>query len=55
MFFFDCKLHDLKNCSPSEIHWNTDDDDDDDDEYNNFYGAITQHMPLQGGLNKKNS
>jgi len=23
------------------------DDDDDDDEYDSFYGAITQHMPLQ--------
>ena len=30
-----------------------DDDDDDDDEYDNFYGAITQHMPLQGRLDKK--
>jgi len=28
-------------------------DDDDDDEYDNFYGAITQHMPLQGRLDKK--
>jgi len=27
--------------------------DDDDDEYNNFYGAITQHMSLQGRLDKK--
>ena len=26
---------------------------DDDDEYDNFYGAITQHMPLQGHLHKK--
>ena len=24
----------------------------DDDEYDNFYGAITQHMPLQGCLDK---
>jgi len=23
-----------------------------DDEYDNFYGAITQHMPLQGCLDK---
>jgi len=30
-----------------------DDDDDDDDEYDNFYSAITQHMPLQGRLLKK--
>ena len=33
-----------------------DDDDDDydyDDEYDNFYGAITLHMPLQGRLDKK--
>jgi len=30
-----------------------DDDDDDDDEYDNFYGAIIQHiMPLQGRLDK---
>ena len=28
-------------------------DDDDDDQYDNFYGAITQHMPLQGRLDKK--
>ena len=28
-------------------------DDDDDDEYDNFYGAITQHMPLQERLDKK--
>jgi len=28
-------------------------DDDDNDEYDNFYGAITQHMPLQGRLDKK--
>ena len=28
------------------------DDDHDDDEYDNFYGAITQHMPLQGRLHK---
>ena len=26
--------------------------DDDDDEYDNFYSAITQHMPLQGRLDK---
>src|SRR6218665_1244016 len=26
---------------------------DDDDEYDNFYGAITQHMPLQGRLDKE--
>jgi len=26
---------------------------DDDDRYDNFYGAITQHMPLQGRLDKK--
>jgi len=25
---------------------------DDDDEYDNFYGTITQHMPLQGCLDK---
>jgi len=25
----------------------------DDDEYDNFYGAITQHMLLQGRLHKK--
>jgi len=25
----------------------------DDDEYNKFYGAITQHMPLYGCLDKK--
>jgi len=25
---------------------------DDDDEYDNFYGAITQHMPLQACLDK---
>jgi len=36
-------------CSPNN---DDDDDDDDDDEYDNFYGAITQHMPLQGRLNK---
>jgi len=24
----------------------------DDDEYDNLYGAITQHMPLQGRLDK---
>jgi len=30
-------------------------DDDDDDEYDNFHGAITQHMPLQGRLDKKPS
>ena len=24
-----------------------------DDEYDIFYGAITQHMPLQGRLDKK--
>ena len=30
-----------------------DDNDDYDDEYDNFYGAITQHMPLQGRLHKK--
>src|SRR6218665_105073 len=29
--------------------------DDDDDEYGNFYGAITQHMPLQGALTKNPS
>jgi len=29
-----------------------DDDDDDGDEYGNFYSAITQHMPLQGRLDK---
>jgi len=23
-----------------------------DDEYDNFYSAITQHMPLQGRLDK---
>jgi len=28
---------------------------DDDDEYDNFYGVITQHMPLQGTLTKKPS
>jgi len=27
-------------------------DDDDDDKYENFYGAITQHMPLQMRLDK---
>ena len=27
-------------------------DDDDDDECDNFYGAITQHMPLKGRLDK---
>jgi len=39
-------------------HHDDDDDDDDDDEddngdddeYDNFYGTITQHMPLQGYL-----
>ena len=25
---------------------------DDDDKYGNFYGVITQHMPLQGCLDK---
>src|SRR6218665_2408090 len=29
-----------------------DDDDDDDDEHDNFYGAITQHISLQGQLDK---
>ena len=29
--------------------------DDDDDEYDNFYGTITQHMPLQGRLHKNMS
>jgi len=28
-------------------------DDDGDDEYHNFYGIITQHMPLQGRLDTK--
>ena len=28
--------------------------DDNDDEYDNFYGAITQYIPLQGRLDKKN-
>ena len=27
-------------------------EDDDDDEYDDFYGTITQHMPLQGRLDK---
>ena len=27
----------------------------DDDKYDNFCGAITQHMPLQGRLDKKPS
>ena len=29
-----------------------DDDDGDDDEYDNFYGALKQHMPLQWCLDK---
>ena len=29
-----------------------DDDDDDDDEYDNFFGAITQNMLLQGRIDK---
>ena len=33
--------------------YDDDDDDDDDDEYDNFYGAITQHMLLQWLLDKK--
>ena len=36
-------------------HDDDDDDDDDNDEYDNFYGAITQHMPLQGRLDKNPS
>jgi len=27
--------------------------DDDHDEYDNFYGAVMQHLPLQGLLDKK--
>jgi len=36
-------------------HCNTEpsQDDDDDHEYDNFYGTVTQHRPLQGRLEKE--
>jgi len=34
------------------VNFNSDADDDADYEYDNFYGTITQHMSLQGRLDK---
>jgi len=46
------KMRTSKSVESPDNRWR-ERDDDDDDEYDNFYGAITQHMPLQGRLDKK--